>query len=62
MGRLKINLAYSRYPLVEEIAGGEYDFVISREITESIWDILWTDTVKLMSYLTSSGSQRKLLP
>lgn len=39
-----INLAYCRYPIVEEIASKDYGFYISKD-PKVHWDILWTDTV-----------------
>lgn len=42
--RLIINLSYSHYSIVEEVAKNSFNYKISR-LPDNRWDILWSDTV-----------------
>lgn len=44
--QLVINLTFSRYPVVEDIARRMFDLTVTRAASDP-WDILWTDTVYL---------------
>lgn len=72
--KLIINLENCRYPLVEEVATQKFGFVVSNSSQPRDWNLLWTDTVSLLTHffishlftifglltsLKSSGSQKK---
>lgn len=42
--KLTINLSYSHYPVVEEVAKNSFNYRVSK-IPDNNWDILWSDTV-----------------
>jgi len=42
--RIVLNLSYSSYPIIEEVARQKFNYRVSR-LPNSEWDILWSDTV-----------------
>lgn len=43
--KIVLNLSFSSYPIVEQVAKNEFGYSVSRE-SDCKWDILWSDSVR----------------